>query len=137
MEFKLITTGSLRNNIPRDQVLDNLCRIFKSLNRRQLEQLIAGQPSVVKRNLDKTTAEKYRAILAKAGAVARVEPMSIEAPDFELRGKQQHHQSSTLNSPERHASAFSSRDPSKSSAQADADKWNRVAKQKYRQIELA
>ena len=50
------------------QVKHSLAALFK-MNATQVEALFSGKPVVIKRHIDKTTAQKYYAAFKKAGAV--------------------------------------------------------------------
>jgi len=79
--YKVILAGSIRTGFDRDAVLKNLARLF---NRSPdlIEKLLAGEPRVIRRGLDFTTAEKYQETLRQAGAISHIEPE--EQPSSEV-----------------------------------------------------
>ncbi|WP_122563256.1 hypothetical protein, partial [Pseudomonas viridiflava] len=60
----------------------NLGKLFQA-DESRLELLFSGRRLVLKNNLDEQTAEKYRATLERAGAVARVVMMKPPVPQPE------------------------------------------------------
>lgn len=78
---KVILAGAIRTGFDRDAVLKNLARLF---NRSPdlIEKLLSGEPRVIRRGLDLTTAQKYQETLRQAGAISHIEPE--EQPSSEV-----------------------------------------------------
>jgi uncharacterized membrane protein YhaH (DUF805 family) len=71
IRYKITFDGQLLPDVHRDDVLENLARLFKS-DTQKIAQLFRG-PVTLKRNLSETEADRYLAALRQAGAQARKE----------------------------------------------------------------
>lgn len=71
--FKIVFTGQLMPEATLADTKDKLANLFKT-DPQKIEDLFTGQVNTLKRNLDAAEADKYLAVLHKAGAQARKEP---------------------------------------------------------------
>ncbi|GAA3581805.1 hypothetical protein [Marinobacter xestospongiae] len=77
--FQLIFKGECAPGTDLATARNNARSLFKaSLD--QVDKMFSGQRVVIRNKLDEAQAEKYRAVLAKHGMVAHVEPMAAAAP---------------------------------------------------------
>jgi hypothetical protein len=72
-EFDIVFRGDIVLGHQLTQVKQRLQQLFKS-DAERVEALFTGRPVVLKRNLDRETAEKYRDALFKAGAQTTISP---------------------------------------------------------------
>lgn len=70
-EYDIVFSGVLVAGRDAAQVKAELARLFKS-DAAGIERLFCGQPVIIKKGVDRTTAEKYRAVLEKVGAVCEI-----------------------------------------------------------------
>jgi len=66
-DYEIVFSGELQPGADAQQVRVNLQQLFKASAER-IEALFCGRPLVIKSGLDRVTAEKYQALLARAGA---------------------------------------------------------------------
>lgn len=71
--FKIVFTGQLMPEATLAETKEKLANLFKT-DPQKIEDLFSGQLNTLKRNLDAAEADKYLAVLHKAGALARKEP---------------------------------------------------------------
>lgn len=71
--FKIVFTGQLMPEATLAETKEKLANLFKA-DPQKIEDLFSGQINTLKRNLDNAEADKYLAVLHKAGAQARKEP---------------------------------------------------------------
>lgn len=71
-------TGALRPDVNRDQAIDAFCGLFK-LSRAAGEQAFARAPVVIKKGIDRASAEKIQAALDRIGVLSEVEVLSTAA----------------------------------------------------------
>ena len=76
--FDIIFRGDIVIGHQLQQVKQSLQQLFKA-DEARIQQLFAGRPVPLKRGLDAATAEKYRAVLFKAGAMVEVRPAASGA----------------------------------------------------------
>jgi len=76
--YAIAFSGELVAGFDGQQVRANLCQLFKADSAR-IEALFAAGRAVIKKGLDLQSAEKYRAALARAGAL--VEVINTEAAE--------------------------------------------------------
>lgn len=69
--FDLYFSGQCIANAPLEAVKKNLATVFKA-DAARIESLFNGQTHCIKKGLDQAAAQKYQAILRKAGAVIEV-----------------------------------------------------------------
>ncbi len=69
--YQVIFRGKTLSDVEDDRVKDNLAKLFKR-DRSSIESLFDGGRKVLKRGLDRETANKYRDVLRKAGALVAV-----------------------------------------------------------------
>jgi len=69
--FLVVFDGRLVEGADPARVKANLAQVFKT-EVAKVEPLFAGRRAVIKRGLDETTARKYQAVLARAGAVVEL-----------------------------------------------------------------
>jgi hypothetical protein len=79
--YEIAFSGECLPGASLDQVKSNLATLFKA-DAPRIELLFSGRRLVLKNNLDVQAAEKYRAALARAGAVARIEEMAQEIEEI-------------------------------------------------------
>lgn len=70
--FKIVFNGQLMPNASLEETKEKLANLFKS-DPEKIEGLFNGSPVTLKRNLEEEEADKYLAVLHKAGAQARKE----------------------------------------------------------------
>ena len=80
--YEIVFDGRLVEGAQLERVKANLGKLFQA-DESRLELLFSGRRLVLKNNLDEQTAEKYRATLERAGAVARVVMMKPPVPQPE------------------------------------------------------
>ncbi|MBD8184597.1 hypothetical protein IFU20_00250 [Pseudomonas viridiflava] len=80
--YEIVFDGRLVEGAQLERVKANLGKLFQA-DESRLELLFSGRRLVLKNNLDEQTAEKYRATLERAGAVARVVMMKRPVPQPE------------------------------------------------------
>ncbi|WP_449125674.1 hypothetical protein [Pseudomonas viridiflava] len=80
--FEIVFDGRLVEGAQLERVKANLGKLFQA-DESRLELLFSGRRLVLKNNLDEQTAEKYRATLERAGAVAKVVMMKPPVPQPE------------------------------------------------------
>lgn len=72
--FQLVFKGECTPGIEVATARNNARTLFKA-STEQIERMFSGQPVVIRNKLEAEQAEKYRAVLAKHGMVAYVQPM--------------------------------------------------------------
>ncbi len=78
--FQLIFRGECQPGTDVQTARNNARTLFKA-SPDQLERMFSGRPVVIRNRLEQDQAEKYRAVLARHGMVAHVEPMATAAPE--------------------------------------------------------
>lgn len=71
--YKVIFCGKLRAGVDREQFVRAFAQMFKVSEEQARKLLSAGRPVALKDNLDRVTAEKYRAVMEKLGMEVRLE----------------------------------------------------------------
>ena len=79
--YEIVFSGECVPGALLDQVKGNLAKLFQA-DAQRIELLFSGRRLVLKNNLDAQGAEKYRAALARAGAMARIEEMAQEIEEI-------------------------------------------------------
>lgn len=74
VRYNVIFEGRLIAGSDASTVKANLARAFK-MDMARVETLFSGRPVVLKKDADQDTAMKFRAVLQKAGAECRLEPL--------------------------------------------------------------
>ena len=69
--YQLIITSKLSDDQDKNQVIRNLASLFK-VDEQKAEQLLSKPETVVKKNIDRATAEKYLAAISKTGADCKI-----------------------------------------------------------------
>ena len=69
--YQLIITDTLPDGQDKHQVISKLAALFK-ISEQKAEQLLSKPETVVKKNIDKATAEKYLAAIQKTGADCKI-----------------------------------------------------------------
>jgi len=77
--YEIVFSGELVAGFDGQQVRVNLCQLFKT-DAARIEALFFRQRTVIKKGLDQTSAEKYRAALQRAGALIEVVNTEAAAP---------------------------------------------------------
>ncbi len=75
--YEIAFAGQLVPGAQPELVKENLARLFQA-DEQRIALLFSGRRIVIKSNLDAAGAEKYRATLERAGAVAIVQSLAIE-----------------------------------------------------------
>lgn len=75
--FEIAFSGQLVAGARPEVVKANLAKLFQA-DAQRIELLFSGRQVVIKNNLDAASAEKYRSVLERAGAIAVVAEMEIE-----------------------------------------------------------
>jgi hypothetical protein len=78
--YDILFSGQLVDGQEQATVRANIAELFKASGD-TLEKLFSGQPQLIKRGVDKTTAAKYRNAMHRAGAVALIKVSTQAAPD--------------------------------------------------------
>ncbi|WP_431687646.1 hypothetical protein [Hahella sp. NBU794] len=73
-QYELVFTGGLVDGFPLDQVKENVAKLFKA-SPAQVDQMFSGKAVVLRNRLDDVTAQKYKAVLHKNGAVCLIREM--------------------------------------------------------------
>lgn len=81
--FEIVFSGEVLPGFASEQVKSNLARLFQA-DESRVATLFSGRRLVLKSNLDAGAAEKYRATLERAGAVAQVSAMLAEPDDIQM-----------------------------------------------------
>lgn len=63
---------------------NNLCRLF-NLKQQHLTRLASGDPVVIKKQVNRDTAEKYRDAVVRAGGVAWIQALGADGRHYERR----------------------------------------------------
>ncbi|RFQ13309.1 hypothetical protein D0N87_28010, partial [Pseudomonas sp. ATCC 13867] len=66
-----------------DSVKANLAKLFQA-DAQRIELLFSGRRMVIKNNLDAVSAEKYRSVIERAGAIVEVVDMDAPVEEIEL-----------------------------------------------------
>jgi uncharacterized protein (TIGR00266 family) len=77
-QFNVVLSGTIADGRDRDSVIDSLAARFK-IEIARAAGLLKGQPSVVKKGVDRATAEQLCAAITQLGAQATVEPAEATA----------------------------------------------------------
>lgn len=75
--YEIAFAGQLVPGAQPELVKENLARLFQA-DEQRIALLFSGRRIVIKSNLDAAGAEKYRATLERAGAVAIVQSLAVE-----------------------------------------------------------
>jgi hypothetical protein len=75
--FEVAFSGQVSDIAELDNVKARVGQIFNA-DTTKIVQLFSGKRVVIKKNIDRLTAEKYHHALTKAGAIAEIKPMSGE-----------------------------------------------------------
>lgn len=75
--FEVAFSGQLLPGAVPDQVRANLARLFQA-DEQRIALLFSGRRVVIKSDLDEAAAEKYRATLERAGALAEVRALDAQ-----------------------------------------------------------
>lgn len=81
--FEIVFSGEVLSGTPPEQVRNNLARLFQA-DERRVAMLFSGRALVLKNSLNGAAAEKYRATLERAGAVAHIRPMVVDMEVIEM-----------------------------------------------------
>jgi hypothetical protein len=75
--YEIAFAGQVVPGAPLEQVQENLARLFQA-DAQRIALLFSGRRIVIKSGLDAAGAEKYRATMERAGAVAIVQALQVE-----------------------------------------------------------
>ena len=81
--YEIAFAGQLVPGAQVEQVKENVARLFQA-DAQRIALLFSGRRIVIKSNLDAAGAEKYRATLERAGAVAIVQALDAQIEEVEL-----------------------------------------------------
>ena len=70
-QFHIVFKGQLVKGASAEQVRNNLAKLFKA-EPAKLNHLFTGKPVIIKKGLDRSGADKYEAVLRRAGAVVEL-----------------------------------------------------------------
>ncbi len=76
-KYRLVFAGEVSPGQEVEAVKDNLAARLK-LNSRQVARLFSGQMTMIRKDVDRRTAQKYESAFLKAGAVLKIEDLSKE-----------------------------------------------------------
>lgn len=76
--FQIVVSGKLATGSTREQVQQNIAKLFKTTVDK-VAPMFSGERVAVKKDLDQATAAKYQAALQQAGLLAEIAPMTQEA----------------------------------------------------------
>ena len=77
-QFHVVFRGALVKGATTEQVKNNLAKLFKA-EPAKLDHLFAGKPVIIKKGLDRAGADKYEAVLRRAGAIVEIiDPSQLE-----------------------------------------------------------
>lgn len=79
--YEIAFAGQVVPGAPLEQVKANLARLFQA-DEQRIALLFSGRRVVIKSGLDATGAEKYRATMERAGALAIVQALAVEAVEM-------------------------------------------------------
>jgi uncharacterized membrane protein len=82
--FKVIYSGQLKEDMRAEEAIDRLAAAFKLSREAARTLILGGQRHVLKKDVDRATAERYRAALEGAGLIAHIEPMTRPKPVWTL-----------------------------------------------------
>ena len=77
--FDVIFSGKVRDGFAAAEVKANFSRLFK-IPAEKVESIFRSPRTVLKSGVDRETADKYQAVLAKTGAIVTVEPQRQDVP---------------------------------------------------------
>lgn len=77
--FEIVFRGDIAPGANFSEVRQRLGELFKA-DAQQLERLFNGRPSVIRRNLDSATAERYQKAIQQTGALVEVRASQPEVP---------------------------------------------------------
>ena len=83
LRYEIAFAAKLVDGAQIETVKANLAKLFQA-DAPRIEALFSGRRIVIKQNLDEASAEKYRATLARAGALVEVTAMETEVEEIEL-----------------------------------------------------
>lgn len=81
--YEIAFSGRTVPGTPLDSVKANLAKLFQA-DAQRIELLFSGRRMVIKNNLDEASAEKYRSVLERAGALVEVLDMDAPIEEIEL-----------------------------------------------------
>ena len=76
-QFAIVFRGRLLAGADPAQVRANFAKLF-NIDAARVEQMFSGQPVIIKKGLDLLSADKYKAALAKAGALVDAIDMPVD-----------------------------------------------------------
>jgi hypothetical protein len=82
--FKVIYAGGLKPDVRAEEAIDRLASAFDLSPDDARTLVLGGQRHVLKKDIDRATAERYLASLGEAGLLARIEPMEPPKAVFTL-----------------------------------------------------
>lgn len=77
--YRAVFSGTLKQGTDRSGTMRRIGETFR-LSPQAIERLFSGSPVIVKHGIDRATAERYRAVFAKAGAILLIEPDPLRIP---------------------------------------------------------
>ncbi len=78
-KYSFVFSGSIEEGAREEEVKGRLAQGF-GLSPEKIDRIFTGKPVVIKRGVDRETAERFRQKFAAAGALGEIKP-EIEAPD--------------------------------------------------------
>lgn len=75
--FDLILTGNVAPGVSRDVAINKLAALFKRSSE-QVDKLLSGKPSRIRKNLDHTELQRYQEAFSRIGVITDVVPTATE-----------------------------------------------------------
>jgi uncharacterized membrane protein len=82
--FKVVYSGKLKGDTRAEEAIVRLAAAFNLSQDAARTLILGGRPHVLKNDVDKETAERYRTALEQVGMIARIEPMRQPKPVWDL-----------------------------------------------------
>ncbi len=84
--FQILVNGKLAEGFNKEQAEQNMATLFK-VTIAKIEPMFSGRKLVIKKELNKETALKYKAAINRAGMLAAISPMEATAEALESEKK--------------------------------------------------
>lgn len=73
--YQVVFTGALASTVAQEQVVRDFAAVFKVPEEKAWRLVLSNSEHVLKKDIDRANAERYRQLLEEIGLVVRVEPM--------------------------------------------------------------
>jgi hypothetical protein len=81
--YSVILEPDIKDGFDRTSVVKKLAVLFKR-KEPLVEKLLAASPKIIRKDLDRVTAEKYVRLIGTAGASARIDPLIVDSTPAEV-----------------------------------------------------